>query len=67
MTIDDPCLVTVQRPNWCPDIIYDVEPGFVPDWIQDLVNQEVTIGGENIVYNLGVPVNVYGQTMDVKI
>ena len=22
VTINDPCLVTVQRPAWCPEVIY---------------------------------------------
>ena len=39
----------------------------MPDWMSDLEDQEVTIGGEDLVYSLGKPVNVYNQTMVVEI
>lgn len=65
--VEDPCAVSFNRPNWCPKIITEVNPEFLPEWLENLTDQEVTLGGANLEYVMGEPINVFNQTMDVEI
>ena len=56
-------------PSWCPIIYEDpgIETVFMPPWMEKLTDQEVTIGGANLLYNMGEAVNIYNKPMNVSI
>ena len=56
-------------PSWCPVKYEDpgIETVFMPPWMEKLTDQELTIGGANLLYNMGEPLNVYKKPMNVSI
>ena len=49
--IKNPCILET-KPSWCPIEYKDpgIEVFFMPAWMEMLTNQEVTIGGANLLY-----------------
>ena len=70
-TIKNPCIdpTIIRKPIWCPVDFVDpgIETIFMPDWMKVLQDQRVVVGGDNLGYYMGVPVNVYGAPMTVSI
>ena len=64
ITIDNPCLSKNEKPpTWCP--VEKYLPEVLPDWMNQLSDQEVTIGGDNLLTYLGDPINAYGDSVSV--
>ena len=44
-----------------------LRPVYVPEWFRRLDNQIVVRGGSDLNYNMGVPINEYGERMNVAV
>ena len=57
-----PFLVSIQEPPSDSDIIVNV----MPDWLQNLQDQNVTVG-DHLIYEFGDPVDQFGSKVEVSL
>ena len=63
--VENPCLSNAEGrlPSWCP--VEEFLPEVLPDWMKQIDDQEITIGGSNLQTYLGDPINAYGDAVTV--